>query len=73
VSNFVFDIKGAAYEEESVSRSQMDIKRKATDIGTWTKHLFLVKSSNNIDTLVPPPCYYIKTCSIEVLWGSAPR
>jgi hypothetical protein len=41
------------YEEESVNRSQMDIKRKICDIRTWKKHLFFEISSTNIDTLVP--------------------
>jgi hypothetical protein len=27
------------YEEVSVNRSQMDIKRKTCDIRTWKKHL----------------------------------
>jgi hypothetical protein len=31
----------------------MEIKRKACDIQTWKKHLFLDISSTNIDTLVP--------------------
>ncbi|PNF32620.1 hypothetical protein B7P43_G17956 [Cryptotermes secundus] len=39
------------YEEESVNRSQMDIKRKTCDIPTWEEHLFLDMPSTNIDTL----------------------
>jgi hypothetical protein len=62
----VFDIKGGAYEEESVIRSQMDLKRKILDIRTWTIHLFVGKSSTNIDTPVPPLYQCDKTCSIEV-------
>jgi hypothetical protein len=54
------------YEEESVSRSQMDIKRKSCDIRTWKKHLFLDISSTNTDTLVPSLHECIETCSIEV-------
>jgi hypothetical protein len=42
------------YEGESITRSQMDIKRKSCDIQTWKKkHSFLDMSSTNIDTLVP--------------------
>jgi hypothetical protein len=64
----VFEVKGGAYEEESVNRSQMDIKRKTLDIRTWTKHLFLGTSSTDIDTLVAPLYQCVKTCSIEVFW-----
>jgi hypothetical protein len=42
------------YEEESVNRSQMDIKSKIRYIRTRKKkHLFLDISSTNTDTLVP--------------------
>jgi hypothetical protein len=54
------------YEEESVSRSQMDIKCKTCDIQTWKKHLFLNISSINTDTLAPSLCQCVVTCSIEV-------
>jgi hypothetical protein len=52
------------YERESVSRSQIDIKRKR-----WKKqHLFLDISSTNIDT--PAPLHYqcFETRRIEVFW-----
>jgi hypothetical protein len=41
------------YEEESVNRSQMDIKRKECDIRTWKEHLFPDIFSTNIETFVP--------------------
>jgi hypothetical protein len=44
----------------------MDIKRKALDIQSWAKHLFLGISSTDIDTLVPPLYQWVKTSSIEV-------
>jgi hypothetical protein len=59
-------IKEEEYEEEPVYRSQMDIKRKTLDIRTWTIHMFVGKSSTDIDTLVPPLYQCFKTCSIEV-------
>jgi hypothetical protein len=51
---------------ESVNRSQMDIKRKTYDIGTWKKHLFLDVFSTNTDTLVPSLYQCVETRSIEV-------
>jgi hypothetical protein len=55
------------YEGASVSRSQMDIKRKTCDIITWKKkHLFPGMSSTNIDTLVPLLHECIETHSIKV-------
>jgi hypothetical protein len=53
------------YEGESVNRSQMDVKRKACDIRTWEKHLFLDISSTNIDTLVPSLYQCVETRSIK--------
>jgi hypothetical protein len=53
--NYVFLTQ---YKGESVDRSQIDIKRKISDIRTWKKHLFLDTFSTNIDTRVPSlyPC-----------------
>jgi hypothetical protein len=48
-------MKKQRYKGESVSRSQMYIKRKTCDIRTWGKHLFLYMSSTNVDTLL---CFY---------------
>jgi hypothetical protein len=56
-----------SYEGESVNRSQMDIRHKTCDIGTWKKHLFLDMSSANIDTLVLLLYQCVETCSIEIL------
>jgi hypothetical protein len=44
----------------------MDVKRKACDIRTWKKHLFLDTSSTDIDTLVPSLYLCVETRSIEV-------
>jgi hypothetical protein len=51
---------------ESVNRSQMDIKRKTSDIRTWEKHLFLDISSSNSDTLIPSLYQCVETRSLEV-------
>jgi hypothetical protein len=65
-----FDLKEtnytSIYEGESVTRSQMDIKRKTCDIRTREKHLFLDISSTNIHTLVSSVCQCVETRSIEV-------
>jgi hypothetical protein len=58
----------AIYEEESVYRSQMDIKLRTCDIRTWKKHLFLDIFSTNIDTLVPSLSQCVETRSIQVFW-----
>jgi hypothetical protein len=55
------------YEGESVNRSQMGIKLKTHDIGTWEKHLFLDISSANIDTLVPSLYQHVETRTTEIL------
>jgi hypothetical protein len=54
------------YEEESVNRSQMDIKRKTFDIRTWKKHLLLDIASINIDALVPSRYQCVEIRSIGV-------
>jgi hypothetical protein len=54
------------YEEESVNRSQIDVKRKICDIRAWKKYLFLDISSTSIDTLVPSLYQSVETLSIEV-------
>jgi hypothetical protein len=41
------------YEEDSINRSQTDIKCKTCDIQTLKKHVFLDISSTSIDTFVP--------------------
>jgi hypothetical protein len=56
-----------SYEEDSVNRTHVDIKRKICDIRTRKKHLFLDIRSINTDTLVPSLCQCVETCSIEVL------
>jgi hypothetical protein len=54
------------YEEESVKRSQIDMKLKTCDIRTWEKHLFLDTCSTNTDIFVPPPYEYFETRNIEI-------
>jgi hypothetical protein len=54
------------YKEESLNRTQMDVKRKIYDIRIWEKHSFLDISSTNIDTLVPSLYQCVETRSIEV-------
>jgi hypothetical protein len=56
------------FEEGSVNRSQMDIKRKVCDIWTWKKQLFLDVSSTNIDTFVPSLYQCVETRSIYAFW-----
>jgi hypothetical protein len=48
---------------ETVNTTQMDIKRKTSDIRTWKTHLLLAISPTNIDTLVPSlyPCVFFFT------------
>jgi hypothetical protein len=63
--------KGFVYylhEGDSITRSQMDIKRKTCDIRIWEKHLSIDMSSTNIDTLVPSLYQCVETRSIEVFW-----
>jgi hypothetical protein len=55
-----------SYEEESVNRSHMDIRRRTYDIRTWKKHLFFHISSTNIDTLVPSLYQCVETRNVEV-------
>jgi hypothetical protein len=54
------------YEEEPISGSQLDIKRKTCVIRTWEKHLFLYISFTNIDTPVPSLYQCVETRSTEV-------
>jgi hypothetical protein len=53
---------------ESVNRSQMDIKRKTCNIQAQKKHLFLNISSANTDILVPSLYHCIETRNIEEFW-----
>jgi hypothetical protein len=46
--------------------SQINIKRKACDIRTWKKRLFLDISSTNIDILVPSLYQCVETRSREL-------
>jgi hypothetical protein len=46
----------------------MHTKRKACDIQTRKKNLFLDISSTSIDTLVPSLYQCVETRSIEVFW-----
>jgi hypothetical protein len=63
----------STYEETSVNRSQIDIKRKTFDIRTWKeKHLFLDTSSTNIDTLAPSLYQCVETRSIDIFWMLSP-
>jgi hypothetical protein len=61
-------ITSATYEVGSVNRWQMDLIRKACDIRTWNKHLFLNISSNDNDTLVSSLYQCVETRSIGVFW-----
>jgi hypothetical protein len=56
------------YEGQLVNRTQMDIKRKTCDIGTWEKYFFafLDISSIIIDIFVPSLYQCVETCNIEV-------
>jgi hypothetical protein len=62
----VFADVSAKYEEESVNRSQMDIKRETCDIRIYKEHFFLDIYSTNIDTLVSSLHQCVATRSIEV-------
>jgi hypothetical protein len=53
------------YEGESVNRSQMDIKRKTCDTGTWKKHSFPDMSYTSTD-IVPSLYQRVESRSIEV-------
>jgi hypothetical protein len=60
-----------SYEEESLNRSQMDIKRKASSVRTWKKRLFLDMTSTNVDTLVPSLYQCVETLSTEISTSSS--
>jgi hypothetical protein len=62
------DSANRRFTRESVSRSQMDIKRKTRDIKNWEEYLFLDISSTYTDTFVPSlyPC--VKTHSRQAFW-----